>query len=956
MSLLVLLNAVQSPDNNQRKLAEEQLGVAVAADPSSSALELINIAKAHGDLALRQFALLYLKKIVPMYWSAGFESFKGPAISQEHKAAIRNSLLEVVTNDPHSKIRNGASYAVVQIAVVDYPDEWPSLLETLYNHMISLNRIAVLGGLSLLQDLLDDLVTEEQFFNGVGIAIISQCMKLMGNSTVDAEVKTAAANLYKSCLLQLENPAYLEDESKRPALQQHFNEIVTMMTVLLQDTTLDIHCMLFRTALYAIAYVLATEFPEELFEPNAKLALQKETINDVSQLAGLFATVVIQEDDEFPNDTEFDTVTVLTNLVIEQFQFLGGLEDLGLFSVLTSDNFLNAIITVASLPLETESEYSEEYDTFVTEETGVSPDFSARNAVFQYMSELNAEDVSKVFNGLIDQLQYDQPWKTTEAVLYLLCGLFDHQEPIASQSSLVDSLNKFLQFTESPNTLLRARAVITVPLFLDKFQDRLSDDFATKSLLHCIRLANNDSTELFKSAFLVALLSYRELVEFHNLGNEIQNVLFDIIASLISSAKDDTPPLLAEALVIALKINNVSMAALNLMFEIAQKDAGNIELVLDIEDVLETLLESIDMTTFTGYIQNVLSRFIPVIVNSKGDFSAELMLALQVLSIFLESCPGEIPEDVFAAVDPVIYDLLMVTSDDQVLQAGGELYNSLIKNSDANLFDIQKVLQVLSKFLNPELSDSAALNVGTLSVSVITKFSSNLETFLPEILKATTQRLLQARELATIQDLLNVLCYMISIDVTQSVQFLANFEIQKIFNIWFSNFSSVSGTSEIKHNCQALVALFLSGIDFDFTVDGDEMVDLANPNLIITRSMRKNAEYKQILVPVKIIKLLVHELRDQSTNHQYESRDGDIDAVADDDEEGWEDFDDIRDDFDKFKETIGDSDIVKDEDLRVYLISFFKQVAKDNIHDFKSIYELYLTDDERQTLTDTLIE
>lgn len=949
MPLSQPLNGLQSPDNSTRKAAEEHLADVVASDPSNTVMALIQTAESSSDVATRQSALLYLKKVVPMYWSAGFESFKGPPVSQVHKHAIRNSLLNLVTGDSDSKIRNTAAYAVVQIAAVDYPDEWPDLLQTLYHHMVSLDPVAVLGGLSLLQDLMDDLVTEEQFFGGVGNAVISQCMKLMASGSVNEEIKSSAANLYKSCLLQLQNPDILEDDLKRQGLENHFSEVVTMLTVLLRDTTTEIQGIVFRTALYGIAYTLSTEFPEELFDQNAKLAIQKETVKNIIHLGSYYSQIVIYEDGDLPNTTDIDTATVLEDALIEQYQLLGAFQDIELLPTLTSDAFLKTLIITGSLPLEQESEYAEEYDLFVTEESGVSPNFTVRNATTQLLSELTKGDTQKIFTWLLDQLDHPNNWRWLESVLLSLSGLLETEVELTSGPSLVDLLNKLLSLSEHSNVFVRSRAVMLLPLFVDKFKAELGGEVAPKSLLHCLRLANNDSTDLFKAAFLLALLQYSSLLQFNELEHDTQHTILNIIASLVPSAKEDTPPLLAESLTIALKIQHASVDALKLLLKIAAKEPGNIQLVIDIEDAFEELMIDIDFETYLTFLQIVLPSVLPTLVQT--EYSGELALSLQVLNIFIYNSPADFPPELFSQINDGLSQLLLATSDDQILQLGGEVLNSLIGHSSAGMFNVLRVLEILSKFLSPELSDSAALNVGSLVVSVITKFSNDLETILPEILKATTQRLLQAKELATVEDLLGVLCYMISIDVNQTIQFLGNFEIEKIFNIWFSNFGSISGTDKIRDNCKALAQIYLAQPNFPFMVNGEEIVDLKS-DVIITRSMRRRAQFKQVSVPFMIIKVLVHELRDQCSQKDF-TLENLPDAVGDDNEDGWEDLNDIGEDFDKLKSYIHE-DRGKSDDLRQFLIDFFKEAASKDINNFRDIYG-NLSDSERQTLTECII-
>lgn len=963
-AILDVIHRIQLPDNATRQRAEEQLSELVRSDPSQAALILISLAKSSdAHISIRQSALLNLKRIVPLFWSAGFESFQGPAINQDAKTQIRSDLLNLITTGADSKVRNSGAYAVVQIAAVDYPDEWPDLLAVLYSKMTSLDPIAVLGGLSLLQDLFDDLVTEEQFFEGgVGVATITQCIKLLSSDQVDDSIKSAAARLYKSCLLQLQSPDVLEDPQKKAGLERHFNDIVTFLTVILQKHTLNIHSIILRSILYSIAYTLNTEFPEHLFESNAKIALQQQVVNDIISTSQVFVELAVLENEDTytgNNDPDISTSTSLNNLLIEQFEFLGSLNNLKITHS-PIEYFLDSVLVSAFIPLETESEWLDDFNIFVTDETGVSPNFVARNAVFDYLCEINKEDANVVFNWSIKkllQLDSSDDWRSKEALLYALGGLLHNDADLRIDVSLVEILNAIISLTQDKEILVRARAVLVIPTFLDKFNDSLkSKDFGSKSLTETLRIATNEDSSLLKSAFLISLTYYNPFLDFEDVPKEFQEAIFRITEILLEDAEEDTPPLLAETLTLALKIEKASIRALNLLFQIASKDPGNIQLVIDIEEALETLLADIDLQTYLSYVQSCLPGILATLESSNYQFSAQLSLGIQILNIFIYNCPEDFPQSVFNVINPVLSKLLLHASDDQLLQLGDDAYTSLIQKSPAEFFDVNVVLEILSKFLNPNLSDSAAMNVGSLVVAVITKFSSNLESILPQILEATTKRLIAAKELSTIEDLLSVLCYMVSIDVDQTINFLGNFEIQAIFNIWFKNFDTLRG-EKIKENCHALAKVFLSNKKFEFTVDGDEHVDL-DSNIIITRSMKHKQQFQQVSVPFKIIKLLVFELNSQSQHRDVgEAAEVAHGEVGDEDgDEGWEDLEDIGEDFSKFQSYIDDDRDHGDYDgdLKEFLINFFKTVASQNVQNFKDIYD-HLTSEEKQVLTENIV-
>lgn len=185
LGLIDLVLNQTSSDNEIRKNAEIQFSQIVKQDPSNATQTILQLAL---DISLpldvRQACLLHLKRLVPQYWSMGFESFIGPPINQDTKQLIRSKLLQLATSTPESKIRSGAAYAIVQIASVDYPDEWPELINELYSATTQFqNETALLGGLQVLTDLFDDLITEEQFWEGgVGKEVVGHLNNILSQN------------------------------------------------------------------------------------------------------------------------------------------------------------------------------------------------------------------------------------------------------------------------------------------------------------------------------------------------------------------------------------------------------------------------------------------------------------------------------------------------------------------------------------------------------------------------------------------------------------------------------------------------------------------------------------------------------------------------------------------------------------------------------------------------------
>lgn len=982
--LLEVLRNIQHPDNDARQLAESQLTQSMQASPSATTSQLFDLAEdSNQSVANRQTVLLTLKKVIPLYWSAGFASYVGPAIDQEVKQRIRSGLLSIVLTTSDSKVRNSAIYTVVQIAAVDYPDEWPDLLTTLYDTLQKTSdETTFLGALALLQDLFDDLVSEEQFFDhGVGLVTIRQCMNLITNGYVSDEVKGEAAKLYRACVLQLQNPDLLSDESKGPQVRQHFLEFVTLLTnVLSHKRSFDAHNIIYRTTLYNIAFMLMTEFPSEYFPEEAKKALLAIVIEDIIEITPQYVQVVVKESKDHQivsKDQHILIPNIVTNILIEQYQFLSSLTDeLSLHETPAFESLLQATTNGLLTPLGIESEYLADFNPYVTEEFGFAADFSVRNAITDYLGELHDEDMSATFDWLLQKLRVANDWREKEALLFYLDIVFRHTGEVNVTSEIITELLQFLAgLLSDSDILVRSRAILILPSFFQKFESLLGQQtqtFGEQLYSESLRVAANDEAGLVKVSVFLASLTYRDFLSFKELGEPTQTVLFDMIETVLEDADEDTPSLLVEVIIASLEINKSSRRALELILKSAAKDTSNIQLVTEVEDAINSLLEEIDVPTYLSYLQVALPELLATISLSSGKYTSQLSLALLLLTSFLNHAPDSIiPESVFTLVNPVVTELMGKTSDDQILQYGSDTFISLLNHAPkVELLDIPTVLQVLGKFLDPELSDSAAMNVGSLVISVIEKFKDHLGEILPQILKAMTERLLKAKELTTVEDLLSVVCYMVDLDVVQTLTFLQSLgSLRDTLQTWFSNFTTLRGPSKIRENVIALTKIYESGYDFgELRVDGDELVN-ADPNVIITRSMRAKLQHVQISVPCKIVKLLTFELQTQASNKpRYQGVEDVIDAVNEneDDEGEWEDFEDIGNDYDKLQSYVQEDphehhfhDANEDNDgaagLKELLVGFFKGVAANDINGFKTIYESGLTEIERTVLTENIV-
>lgn len=1059
---LQLVNDQNSPDNNVRTRAELDFKEAVTENPSQAAYTLIQLASdvANLPLDLRQSCLLHLRRLVPKYWSLGFASFVGPPISQDIKQLTRQGLVTLATSSAESKIRSGCAYVITQIAAADYPDEWPDLLSVIYRLTTNYdNEIAVIGGLTVLNELFDDLITEDQFWEGgIGNQLISHIMDILKQPQLNPSVKTTALKLYLSVANTLRSPEAFDTKERVESVNAHIVSSTTVYSELLNksiDITtnspgpLSLTEISFRSSIYNIISNSIADFYKKV-PTDIKKNITYSSLRDLSYMSNVFEGIVVEKKSNISVDSSDldDPVKVLTDLVSNCIQTIGSIQSRlplsGLIPREDFSQFVDVLIKCSVLPLDTIDEYEANIDSFVSDVNGLSIEGLVRDSVSEYITNLSDQDSSSIFNELIsrpiireDSARNSCPWQVKETFLYLLELLFQNDsENIGTSIAMQDVLNDFYKFIldDSGHPLVIARVFLLLPRFFEKFESNLSVPVVgTKSFVDMIdygsTIIRNPDLNLIKISILISITYYNNLISLDSTLAEdserrrVQLAIFELVYSLVEDSEEDSLSALLEALTVGISISESSSSQvfingteniIDMLFKISFKDVSNVQLNTDASECLSSLLENIRLDDYLKICEKSLPFLFKIIDESivsardkDSDFYApELELSLELLSIIIEKSPEmadrsipekdqiNFPEEVFLYTFPIIKNLILSSTDDQILRLGGQVFNNLLFKSSKILLNytdpktnesgIQILLQITEKFLSSELSDSAALNCGLIIISIFDKFQDYLDqNFLTNILNATIKRLIIAKEILTIENLILVFCKLILSTKDNCSDFITylgtNFQeldsktntvksgLELILPIWLSSYEVTRGYEKIIQNTLALGKVFIYGTSSisQIYVNGD--IIPYQGDLIITRSMAKNMpdRYTQIPVPLKILKLFTGEL-----NFQCQQPDADDYLPAekehgndDDDDDGWEDMEDVGvPNFDKLKSYVNedesDNEEIEgqnnDDGLKNILIQFFKECTQKNLGDFQKYYEL-LDDEEKKIILQNVV-
>ncbi|EJS43854.1 kap114p [Saccharomyces arboricola H-6] len=1002
MDINQLIAEAQSADNHTREVAEVQLLQWCDSDASQVFTALANVAlQRQSTLEFRQFALLSLRKLITMYWSPGFESYRSTSnVEGNVKEFIREALLKLCLDDnENTRIINGASYCIVQISAVDFPDQWPQLLNVIYD---GISRHHSLNAMSLLNEIYDDVVSEEMFFEGgIGFETVESIFKILVTETSSLVAKTAALKLFKACLLQMSSHNGHDEKSRNEFVSYCLS---TSLQRLGQLLTLDfvnedvMSQLKFKNTIYENLVFIKNDFSRKNFPKELQKQFKLVAIKDLENIA---ATASNGCSNEIFSETVHDCSIYIVEFLTSVCTISSTIEEINII--------ITSLTTLCQVDSDTNDLWIDDFNAFVSKETGLAASYTIRDQVSEFFTSLSDPQLSLMFSVISKDIEQNtRNYGSLESLLYLLQCILLNDDDITTEN-INQSLQVLIEILQngllSPEIqeLTLARIILVIPKVLDKFIDVLPD---IKSLTSWFLIKSLDSAlkrdqELIKSTVLIAFTYYCYFAELNSvLGPEIctgvQEKVIQIINEISNDAEEDTNGTIMEVLNQVIGYNSkgqhckeeLLQAEFHLVFTISSKDPANVQVVVQGQECLEKLLDDINMDNYKGYIELCLPSFINVLDSSCASnyrYSPLLSLVLEFITVFLKKKPndGFLPAEITQYLFEPLAKVIAYSTEDETLQLSTEAFSYLILNTDIEVMEprLTDIIKILERLLSLEVSDSAAMNVGSLVVTIFTRFSKEIQPLIERILQAVVVRLVKAQNISTQQNLFSVLCFLTCNDPKQTVDFLSSFQIDNkdalslVMPKWMEAFEIIRGERRIKENIIALSKLFL--LDDarlrKLTVNGDLIP--YEGDLIITRSMAKKMpdQYVQVALYTKIVKLFISELGFQSKQpdpEQLITRDIQQEAAnttSNEDDNDWEDVDDVLD-YDKLKDYIDDDIDGEEEDdtddltglmnvkesVVQVLVGFFKEVASKDASGFHHIYET-LSDNERKVLSEALL-
>ncbi|KAK7743020.1 hypothetical protein SLS63_000589 [Diaporthe eres] len=996
--LAQLLANTQLPAEEPRKRAE--LDLKHAQTNPAFPVVLANIA-AHNSVSteIRQAALAYLRRFIEHNWSEEGDDGEGPLvpIPDSTKEELRHKLLELaLSEEPDRKVKASVSYAVGKIANNDFPEKWPSLLPSLLNVIANGNDIRLYGALKVLSDIVEESLTEDQFFS-MARPIIDNVFNVAVNDGRKPTLRALAVHVFRGCFDLMD---MVKDD--------HPKEVKGFAEESLKNW------------LPFFSQVLQVQLPESSEEPtqreyrNGIIAFKLQVVKTLMKVKSVFPTLLLPQSTAF-FQAAWHELSLLqdsykSNYIDNGSQ--GRLEDSdGLpytldFLILEELDFLNQCMRATPVQKELEAQLGAgpaheipwildlmkllvAYSRITHEEEelwdiDVSLYLAEETSVGEWLHQRALEGL---FAYTKSQFSGEHDWRSQEACLYLfnmlISDLQDRSEAVPPEVAQAHmELIDYAIGQDQP--LLRARGFLVASTLAQIFPPVAGIVDKT------IESVSRDSSELVQVACVKAVEGF---VSSSNVPADRQVPMLVAINGFLDGKDmtdlmdaDDLLVTLAEALRAVIGIDpRVTIASdiksIDLLFLIAKHGASNFQVTVLVCEAFEELVQSLsDSASYAALCAKVL----PTITGAfnVADMTSDdplLTLACELLVPLVQNGSEPLPAGFVAATLPKVKNMLLQSPEGEVLRPGAEAIKYMLMHDHHQVLGwhdengqsgLETCLIIIDRLLGPGIEDNAASEVGGLAAELVEKAGpERLGPYLEKLLQAVANRLATAEAAPFIQSLIIVFARLSLMQAGDVVQFLSNIDIsghnglQVVLSKWLENSVNFAGYDEIRQNVIALSKLYsLNDARLAQTMVKGDLIMQPSDGRIMTRSRAKQNPDQYTLIPatLKILKVLIEELISASgvqgaANAAAAAAAEFADADEDDGDEGWEDeFDTVG--LGANAQTLmnlaeGANSRMRDDETQQYLSEFFVRAARENIADFQNWYGM-LTEDEKSKLNE----
>ena len=539
-----------------------------------------------------------------------------------------------------------------KIANVDFPDQWPTLLPALLHLIPNASDAQLHGALKVLSDLVDDSLSEDQFFS-VARDIVNVVYDVAINESRKAVLRALAVSVFRSCFDIMD----MVKEEHGPEVKGFADEVLNgwspfFMSVMKKplparakgndegyesgkDDVPDVWRGIIALKLQVVKTLMKIRsvFPQLLL-PQSPVLFQA-TWEELSLLQESYKDMYVENDEQGRLEDADGLPYTLDFLVLEELDFLQSClrappvqKELeaqiqahsGVATTPWVMDVMKLAVGYAQIPKEEEDLWDVDVNLFLAEETSVTANYTARTACGDLLIKMGEWLHQSALEGLLAYTQalftpQVSEWRTREASLYLLTQLtndfLDVDKTVAPEvaGAYLGMIDYALSREDAP--LLRARGFLVAGILVQSLPD------LTLNLLdRTIKAVNSDEAEVVRVACIKALQGF---IKARTIPSDRQVSIIGSISEFLHAQDltdiedaDDLLVTLVESLRAAIGLDpritiDGESGALDLLFVLAKHGAANFQMTMLVSETFEEIVSSLSGgEAYTALCEKVL--------------------------------------------------------------------------------------------------------------------------------------------------------------------------------------------------------------------------------------------------------------------------------------------------------------------------------------------------------------
>ncbi|KAI8874141.1 ARM repeat-containing protein [Ramicandelaber brevisporus] len=941
--------------------------------------------------------------------------------------------------DEDAKLRSVAAFIVAHMAQFDFPEVWPDMFNNLMNMMRSRQANAVDGSLKMLSefvgsnmsadqlDLIMQLVPELHavFVNNDGYYQIETRITSVGVFKECFELISAAASADKDVITKYAGPAIM------PWIDSFVNILSQPLPALSSNNDgvdeMRANEFLLRSSVVGVISSLIRGYSKYIPEAIPKLVEPVWVL--WRDLSDSYQRIFVHESEDQEEEDDPSMHPGFIKYVTTVFELLSVLSSkkstVALFvdeEKITPTQLLIDTMYVSIKYAQITTEQIEEWDSdpakYITDDDDDTFSFNVRIAARDMIGSFAekcpratvlalAQAIVKLVNET-SHVNISQNWTILESSLmavsviapiieddpsclkvfnpselFQVCGV-----PLANSDITYAQIRALSFASNFPTTVsFQDNSNSMLPVAVSAMNGDRSLVLRISAMQACVRFCNSLNKEVIKPFQSQMITNSADLIS--KLNGDLLNIALDSLAIFLGVNSDISAQ--HEALVGPVILNAWAANPTDRM------------LVSTVSGIVEFLISS-SLAAYEAFCMRALPVLLAVVAGRSPLASDAVPGAIDIISVLLKICPTEsLPDSLVYEVFPLLIQSISSATDSEIIHSVQQCLTTLvsrkalsqiasIKNSSDGSSGLDQFLHVISRLLDPSVSESLAIFVGDIVSTLVRTSANDIQPILPGLIEAVVRRLATAKTSTFIGPFLVAIGQLVIHEPAAVVNCLANSAMPEfdgsqstglavLARVWTEHYDAVTGYYGQKASAIALTRLFSLGDPrLDSIMVRGDLIEEPSSNqkgdrIIKTRSKAKANPDRYTAIPfsAKIVSLLLMAFGNSgdAAEDVGDGDDGwDDEYDDDDDDEGdWEDdVDDIPglmdadefgllseqfdlEDDDDYEDTLlGTVDVASFKNDPIYtanlnqvICDFFRQCAAQNTASFSQLVQQYIS-------------